>query len=366
MDNLIKKAAILFTGVLFLSGCATYKFQYGKPPLDKGYVVARDERPILEYTVGKDNSVPRIKLAKERFNRRKKIVEDYYKRMGVIQNHFTMAIWEPTITFMKLVGGVFRLPFIAISDYRYEHNPKYKEKIRKVEAERDLREAERIKRLKDKLDEYVQKDLAKEAPITEKKTEEEAAEQQVVQSIKEGLTREVPSQAEQKAPEEIPIEQSEPEEVKPPEEKVPPAEHEQAQEETVSIQVKQESQESVEVKPEEQKPSEEEKPPEVTEEVPKQSLSQEQGLKAVITAKPEKGNSPLRVQFDGRRSTSAHGKIISYLWDFGDAETSTKPNPVNTYWSTTYGSRYFTAVLTVKDEKGNTGTSSIVIEVITK
>ncbi|MCX5695949.1 MAG: PKD domain-containing protein [Candidatus Omnitrophica bacterium] len=60
---------------------------------------------------------------------------------------------------------------------------------------------------------------------------------------------------------------------------------------------------------------------------------------AVIVAKPLKGVSPLTVQFYGSKSSSPNGRIISYLWDFGDGDTSTKKNPMNTYWSTTYGSR---------------------------
>lgn len=432
MKNLLKGAIVFFAGIsiLFLSGCATYRFQHGNPPYDKGYVALRDDHSILEYTLGKDNSVPGIKLAKERFKRRKRIVEDYYKRMGIIQNHFTMAVWEPSISFVKLIGGIFRLPFIAISDYRYDHNPKYKELVKKREAEQDLREAQRIKKLKDKLYAYVEKDLEKEPPIAQQKTEAEPvaqsektvlAKQEEAAAVSTQKPQEVTNKPEQEAPKETPLSKKEAigptqasqeavvetkpvEQQAPPEQKAVKLEQERAlsvgspaetpatieqehpketpkvEEAVESVGVKQELVENKEAKSIEQMaseqkaveseqvqtpavtaPAEEEKAP-----VKVQTLPQEGQVKPVITAKPLKGYSPLRVQFDGRRSSSIHGKIISYLWDFGDGETSTKPAPVNTYWSTTYGSRYFTAVLTVKDIKGNTGTSSQTIEVLTK
>lgn len=342
MSNLMKNFAFIFFGALLLSGCAAYRFQHGSPPYDKGYVVSRDDRAILEYTLGKDNTVPGIKLAKERFNKRKKVVEDYYKRMGFVQNHFTMTFWEPTITFYKLVGGVFRLPFIVVSDYRYEHNPKYREKIRKLEADRDLREETKIKKLKEKLNNYVQSELAKEFPIEEQKSEEE-----VVRAVTEKLAAEAKpvEQPSQEIAEAKPVELS-------PQEKEP-----------VLAEMKQET---VEVKQEEKKPQEVEQPQAKEEQVEEKSFSQAEGLKAVIIAKPVKGNSPLMVKFNGLGSTSKYGKVVSYHWDFGDAESSIKPNAVNTYWSTTYGARYFTAVLTIKDDKGNLASSSIVIEVLTK
>lgn len=347
MGNLMKNFAFVFLGALLLSGCATYRFQHGSPPYDKGYVVSRDDRAILEYTLGKDNTVPGIKLAKERFNKRKKVVEDYYKRMGFVQNHFTMTFWEPTISFYKLVGGVFRLPFIVVSDYRYEHNPKYREKIRKLEEERDLREETKIKKLKEKLNNYVQSELAKEFPIEEQKSEEE-----VVQAVKEKLATETK-----------PVEQVVQEiiEAKPAEklsqEQLPEKEPVLAEKKPETVEVKQEEKKAQEI---EQQPLAKE------EQVEEKSFSRAEGLKAVIIAKPVKGNSPLMVKFNGLRSTSKYGKVVSYHWDFGDTESSIKPNAVNTYWSTTYGARYFTAVLTIKDDKGNLASSSIVIEVLTK
>ncbi len=158
----MRKIFWIFLGVIFLSGCATYRFQEGSSPYDKGYVVSRDDYVILEYTLGKDKTVPEIDLARARFKRRHHPVEHYYKKMGYIENHFKMALWDPCVFFLKLVGGTFRLPFIAISDYRYEHNPKYREKIRKLEAQKDIMEEARINKLKEELSIYLQQDLARE------------------------------------------------------------------------------------------------------------------------------------------------------------------------------------------------------------
>lgn len=159
-------AILIFTFCISIFlGCATYKYQLGKPPFDKGYIVLRDGYAIPEYTIGKDNSVPKeINLAEDRFKRRKNIVEHYYKKMGNIENRFKMAFWDPCIVFLKAIGGVFRFPSIAISDYRYEHNPKYRERIKKKEQEEDAKETMRIQKLKDELNIYIQKNLAKETP----------------------------------------------------------------------------------------------------------------------------------------------------------------------------------------------------------
>jgi microbial collagenase len=86
----------------------------------------------------------------------------------------------------------------------------------------------------------------------------------------------------------------------------------------------------------------------------------------VISAQPVKGYSPLKVNFSAQKSHSKSGKIIAYLWDFGDGDTSTKKNPENTYWSATFGPRNFTATLTIRDDAGNTSSASAIIEVITK
>jgi len=162
MEYRMKKMIFLVILAVFLSGCATYKFQRGKEPYDKGYVVSRDNYAIPEYTIGKDNSVPNLELARERFEKRKQIVEHYYKKMGYIEDKLKMTFWDPPILFLKFIGGVFRLPSIAISDYKYEHNPRYREKIIKMQQEKDAAEEARIQKLKEELNSYIQKELAQE------------------------------------------------------------------------------------------------------------------------------------------------------------------------------------------------------------
>ncbi len=160
----MSKAIALAVLAIFLSGCATYKFQTGKKPYDKGYVASRDDYVIPEYTLGKDNSVPDLELAKKRFKQRKGIVEYYYKKMGYIENRFKMAFWDPVTLFIKMIGGVIRLPFVAIADYKYGHNPKYREIILKREQKQDAKEEARIRGLKERLNIYLKKELSREGP----------------------------------------------------------------------------------------------------------------------------------------------------------------------------------------------------------
>ena len=80
----MKKILVLFFLGFILSGCATYKFQKPATSGAKGYLVCYDGKPILEYTVGKEKSLPDLTLAKERFKRRRSTVEYYYKQMDLI------------------------------------------------------------------------------------------------------------------------------------------------------------------------------------------------------------------------------------------------------------------------------------------
>lgn len=308
----MKKIEVFLFLLLFLSGCVTYKFQKGESPYDKGYVVSRSGYTILEYTVRKDNSVPDLKSAKERFKRRKDTVEHYYNKMGYIENSFKQTFLDPPALLVDFMTGIFRLPFIAARDYKYEHSKGYREKVASIEEEQDAYEKARIKDLKEQLNRYLQKDMEEEVRPQKEATTPVGNKQKSVQT--------------------------------------------EAQLETEGIALKQKEEEIAKMLEEQAKLRE--KKPEIS--------SHAKGVVAGIIAKPVKGFSPLRVQFYGYKSHSTYGKVVSYYWEFGDGDTSTKPNPVNTYWSISYGSRYFTVTLTVKDDKGNTATSSIIIEVITK
>jgi len=162
MERRMRKIIFLVVLSVFLSGCATYKFQRGEAPHNKGYVVSRDDKAILEYTIGKDNSVPNLELARERFKKRKNTVEYYYNKMGYIENGVKRTFWDPMVLFFKFIGGIFRLPSIAISDYKYEHNPQYREKIIKMQQGKDAAEEARVQKLKLQLNSYIQKELATE------------------------------------------------------------------------------------------------------------------------------------------------------------------------------------------------------------
>lgn len=159
---MMKKIILLIVSAVFLSGCATYKFQRGRAPYEKGYVVSRDDRIIVEYTVGKDNSVPNLEVARQRFRERRNMVEHYYARMGYIKSGLKSAFWDPIVLFLKFIGGIFRLPAIAISDYKYEHDPQYREQVIKKQEEEEALEAARVKKLKDEMDSYIQKEIALE------------------------------------------------------------------------------------------------------------------------------------------------------------------------------------------------------------
>ncbi len=324
----LKWGSVLILMVL-LSGCATYKFQKGTVPYDKGYVVSRDNYTIVEYTVGENNTVPEdLALAKERFSRRRRIIEDFYKKMGAIENRFKMGFADYPIMMFKLVTGVFRLPFIGVSDYRYDHDPKYREKILKIEEQKDALEFARVAKLKEKMANYVKNDLAKEQFTPGLAVIKEAAVAPagtVVQPQPLGIekTNAAGSHLE-------------------------PA---------------------LAIAPdiaEETKPKLKETPQAVVVAVPRERDPDSGMITAVVNARPVKGFSPLRVQFSAKGSFSPHARIVSYSWDFGDGDVSTKANPVNTYYSASFEPRHFTATLTVQDNLGNTSSQSIIIEVLNK
>ena len=52
---------------------------------------------------------------------------------------------------------------------------------------------------------------------------------------------------------------------------------------------------------------------------------------AVASSSAFEGLAPLEVSFDATASTDANGETLSYLWAFGDGETSTEPTTTHTY-----------------------------------
>ena len=80
---------------------------------------------------------------------------------------------------------------------------------------------------------------------------------------------------------------------------------------------------------------------------------------ASATATPTAGTAPLSVAFDGSASSDPDGTIASYGWTFGDGATATGPSQSHTYISA--GS--YSAQLTVTDNQGASGTSTVTISV---
>ena len=80
---------------------------------------------------------------------------------------------------------------------------------------------------------------------------------------------------------------------------------------------------------------------------------------ANATATPQSGTAPLQVSFSSSGSNDPDGSIASYSWNFGDGTSSTSANPTKTYNS----AGNYTAVLTVTDNQGATGTDNVAITV---
>ena len=83
---------------------------------------------------------------------------------------------------------------------------------------------------------------------------------------------------------------------------------------------------------------------------------------ARFSAKPSYGNSPLTVAFDASLSYDADGTISVYAWDFGDGSTGAGETISHTF--TAVATSNFSVTLTVTDNSGSTGTTSLVVTVM--
>ncbi len=83
-----------------------------------------------------------------------------------------------------------------------------------------------------------------------------------------------------------------------------------------------------------------------------------QAPRAVASASPSVGTAPLAVQFSAAGSVDSDGSIASYLWSFGDGQSSTQAQP-----SHTYAAGQWVATLTVTDHVGAQGTATVPISV---
>lgn len=155
----MRKNIYLFLIVIFLSGCAVYRYQIGSRDLGRGYVVSRNSFVIPEYTIGEDGKAPEDKkIAQSRFKRRRGMVEYYYKQMGYLF-HEPMQFVH-TIT--QSMATPFKLPGVVVDEYRHQTDEEYRARIDKQQDELDKKEEARIAPWQAKLEEFIKKDLEKE------------------------------------------------------------------------------------------------------------------------------------------------------------------------------------------------------------
>lgn len=157
----MKKIIILFACLGLFSGCTVHRFQRSKKL--GGYAVARFGYEIPEYTIDLDSRAPEdLALAKERYRRRKDTVESAYIEMGQIEDYITRYITHFPKVMWSLFANIIKMPFHIVSEYRYEQNEKYRQKIDALDAEAKAKEEERLNALKGQLREFIQQDLEKE------------------------------------------------------------------------------------------------------------------------------------------------------------------------------------------------------------
>lgn len=79
---------------------------------------------------------------------------------------------------------------------------------------------------------------------------------------------------------------------------------------------------------------------------------------ALANASTTSGDAPLAISFSGSQSSDVDGTIVAYKWDFGDGTSSFAADVEHVYNSP----GIFTAMLTVTDNSGLTGSASLQIE----
>lgn len=125
--------------------------------------MARFGYVIPEYTVNLDNKAPEdLSLAKDRFKRRKDTVESAYIKMGQIEDYITRYITHFPKIMWSLLANTIQMPFHIVSEYRYEHNEKYRQRIDDLDLQAKAKEEEKVSALKSRLREFIKQDLEKE------------------------------------------------------------------------------------------------------------------------------------------------------------------------------------------------------------
>lgn len=85
------------------------------------------------------------------------------------------------------------------------------------------------------------------------------------------------------------------------------------------------------------------------------------GPTAVTSVTPSSGYSPLTVNFSSAGSSGPNGAPLTYLWEFGDNQTSTAANPSHTYVAATV--QTFTAKLTVTTNTNQSSSATVKVTV---
>ncbi len=85
------------------------------------------------------------------------------------------------------------------------------------------------------------------------------------------------------------------------------------------------------------------------------------GPSAVATATPSSGYSPLSVNFSSAGSSDPNSSPLTYLWNFGDGQTSTAANPIHAYATATV--QTFTATLTVTNTTSQHAVATVKVTV---
>ncbi|MEO6543495.1 MAG: PQQ-dependent sugar dehydrogenase, partial [Nitrospiraceae bacterium] len=85
------------------------------------------------------------------------------------------------------------------------------------------------------------------------------------------------------------------------------------------------------------------------------------GPTAVASATPAAGHSPLSVTFSSAGSNDPNAGPLTYLWEFGDGQTSTAAHPLHVYASSTV--QTFTATLTVTTNTSQVASATVKVTV---
>ncbi len=80
---------------------------------------------------------------------------------------------------------------------------------------------------------------------------------------------------------------------------------------------------------------------------------------AFAAASPNAGSSPLTVQFSSFNTYDQDGGTLAYLWNFGDATTSTEPNPLKTFSPGNSNPIGYNVTLTVTDNTSLTAQATV-------